>query len=248
MEHVRENHIGYADAAGLMKLASDNNRVGDLKQALLEWVDACLDRLQAEENARLARDEESLSPTDWQLKKYLTREQVNAWREDLEKGEPLGKPTFKFRALIAEEQGRQVIKLDGLSKAVDQMTPGDLAKVYARLADFTADLEPIMKRKAAEEEHAHEPEAVSTPAKVGAERLRALGLGKYASSIYASPTSETDGRRPGEDAGEAGIDGPVEGIVEPELVAPKLPAGDAEASQDRKDPKTSDRSRGPASA
>ncbi len=179
MKQVRENHISYTDAAALIKLALDKNRLPEFKQAFQSWLDEVLEQLWVEERKRLARDQESLNPVDFQAKKHLSRAQVAAWREALEKGEPFGKPTFKFRALLDDG----VIKLDGLSKPVDDMTAEDLVKVLVRLTDLADEIEPILKQKVEREQQTVQAEAAAERPSAGLERLKALGLERFAQSL-----------------------------------------------------------------
>jgi hypothetical protein len=147
-----------------------------------------LERLWAEEKARLARDEESLNPVDSQAKKHLSRAQVNAWREALEKGEPFGKPTFKFRALLDDG----MLKLDGLSKRVAEMPTEDLIKVLVRLTDLADELGPVIKAKV-ESERQQPAEATEQRASPGLQRLKDLGLEKYAQALQQPLADATSG-------------------------------------------------------
>ena len=98
LEHVNEGNITGTDAATLVKAANDANRMDDLCEAFAEWVGNTQKEIEAEDRRRREADEEPLAKADKLPRRYLTGEQIRAWKTALENGLPLGSPEFRFRA------------------------------------------------------------------------------------------------------------------------------------------------------
>lgn len=164
----------------LIKLARDTDRLDEFKAMFDAWVEKVQQRLEEEEAARAERDEGSLSPVEKWPQRYLSAEQVRVWKQALEKGEPFGEPSFRFKALLRDERGRKRIEIDPLSADVFDLSSENLAKVMERCLDLAADIEPVLLEKVAAEKRAVESRDRLDDERPGVRRLKELGLEKLA--------------------------------------------------------------------
>jgi ParB-like chromosome segregation protein Spo0J len=185
--HVQDGDITYADAAALISLAIAKNRLAEFLPVLQSELDEIREKLLEEERSRLARDEESLNPLAAKLKDYLPTAQLQAWKDQLKNGQPLGKPVFKYRAWLGKVKGRMRLVVDGIDKPIDEMADEDLAKVLARLEEVKSDGVTVLKERRKQRPESAEP-AERTNA--GIEFLKAEGLGDLAAKLEPSMTTE----------------------------------------------------------
>jgi ParB/RepB/Spo0J family partition protein len=179
LQHVKDHNITATNAAALIKLAYDKGRAKEFRNEFETWLQKTVAGIEAEEMRRAEKDEASLNPSEKWPQKYLSVAQVKAWKEAIERGEPLGEPVFKFKAVVKENRGRQVIEIDPLSIDVDKLQLPDLCKVVMRLNDIAEQLEPIVAARAEAEKRSANPEKAEPPRTRGRERLREMGLDSY---------------------------------------------------------------------
>jgi len=176
MQHVRDHDVAATTAATLIKAGKDAERLDDLEKAFDAWLDQTNLAICEEESRRRENDESSLTLSDKWAQKYLSREQVAAWMQALKSGEPLGQAVFRYRALVRREKGRRRLEIDGISKDIEDLSLGELAKVTARIADLDAELRRELREKAeAEKRASQEVESVEGESP-GHQFLKELGL------------------------------------------------------------------------
>ena len=180
LDHVQLHHLTASNAAALIKLARDKERLEEFKTMFKSWVEKVQQHLEEEETARADRDEGSLSPVEKWPQRYLSAGQVKVWKEALDKEEPFGEPSFRFKALLRNERGRKRIEIDSLSADVFDLSSDDLAKVMERCLDLAADIEPVLLDKVAAEKTATESEDRLGGERPGIRRLKELGLEELA--------------------------------------------------------------------
>ena len=199
MEHVGLHHIPATTAAELIKLATEAQRLDEFKEEFNSWVGNVQQRLEEEEAARADADESSLSPVERWPQRYLSPEQVKAWKEALGNQTPFAAPSFKFKALLRDEKGRRRIEIDPLSEDVFDLSSEDLAKVMERCLDLAADIEPVLIEKVEAERRAAESPEFREGERPGRRRLRELGLNGVAAAAEESDQDEAD-QPPGDQA------------------------------------------------
>ena len=180
MAHVRSHAIQATFAASLLAAAAKHTRREDLMAHFEQWLEATKTQIAAEVAALKAQDAELTMPVSktWPQSR-LTPELIKHWRIALEKNQPLVDPGFRYKAMVRSDGGVQRIEVDGLNMAVDKMTAGQVAKLFERFVDLTAELEPILESKmAAQESEASEPAVKVSP---GQQRLQELGWGQFVS-------------------------------------------------------------------
>ena len=180
LDHVQLHHITASNAATLIKLARDKGRLDEFKTMFDAWVEKVQQRLAEEDAIRADRDEGSLSLVEKWPQRYLSAEQVKVWKEALDKEEPFGEPSFRFKALLRNERGRKRIEIDSLSADVFDLSSDALAKVMERCLDLAADIEPVLLDKVAAEQRATESGDRLEGERPGVRRLRELGLEQLA--------------------------------------------------------------------
>ncbi len=147
MEHVRLNHIGATDAARLVKLARDKDRYDEFMEEFERLVDQVQERLEEEAARQADQDEGSLFPIERWPQAQFTRDQIGAWTASLNSGTDFREPSFRYRASLKREKGQQRIVVDPLDKDVFDLTAQDVAKLYQRFVDLSAELEPVLRQK-----------------------------------------------------------------------------------------------------
>jgi ParB-like chromosome segregation protein Spo0J len=177
MQHVREHDIAATTAATLIKAGTDSERLDELEAAFGQWLDQTWEAIYEEEARRKEDDESSLSLSEKQPKRYLTREQITAWTQALKSGEPLGQAVFRYRALVRREKGRRRLEIEGISKDIEDLSLGELAKVTARIADLDAELRRELREKAEAERRAARESTGVEGESPGRRLLKELGLG-----------------------------------------------------------------------
>ena len=187
MGHVRSHHLTSTTAAALMNAAARVGRLPEFKLEFQKWVDRVQQQVDAEELARAERDEGSLMLVEKWPQRYLTGEQVRAWKEAMAAGTPLGEPTFRFKAMLRDDKGLKRIEIDGVSKSIGELSAADLAKILQRCVDLAEDLKPVLLAKKAEEEQVAKQPLEGTRKSPGREMLEGLGLGYLASAPEAVP-------------------------------------------------------------
>jgi ParB-like chromosome segregation protein Spo0J len=192
LDHVREHHISGTQAAGLVKLANDADRMDDLCQAIEDWVVEVEAKIAAEQQRRKDADEDPLSVAETWPQRYLSGDQISAWKTALEKGLPLTSPGFKFRALIKDENGDRRIVIDGLSKRVAELSARNLAKLLVRFTDMAEELRPLVEAAAKAEAEAQSASVLPTGPSKGRELLQQLGL----AHLVESSDDNTEGEEP----------------------------------------------------
>lgn len=150
MEHVQNHNISATNAATLMKAAVDAKRVPDLKQAFNDWLDETLNEIKEEQQRREANDEKTLPKDRTWPQRYMNRRQVEAWKTSLESGQPLGKPTFKYKAHIKEENGHFLIDVASISGDLSEFSKEEKAKLKERFEGLTKTLEALLNDEVAD--------------------------------------------------------------------------------------------------
>jgi len=216
MELVRSHCVTATNAASLLTAASKHERRDDLMAHLTQYVAATKAQIAAEVAALKAQDADSSMPAAkmWPQSR-MAPELVRHWKIALEKNQDLADPGFRFKALVRKAGGIQRIEVDGLHKAVDEMTAGDVAKVLQRCVDLADALEPVLASKMAEEQ-GDEAEEAAARVSPGQQRLQQLGWGQ----LVGGPDDDVDyddDREPDHDpeefAGPWGPDG--QPLIEP---------------------------------
>ena len=175
MNHIRHHHIAATAAATLMQTATDADRVGDLMEALDNWLAETQAAIEAEVERREASDEDPLSESQRWPQRFFSADLARSWKTALQSGGELGQPTFRFRAMIREDRGRTLLQIDSLQRDVSDMSAAELAKVFQRTVDLADALQPLVVDKAKNELAGNELSAGATASK-GEDRLASLGL------------------------------------------------------------------------
>ena len=191
LDHVRDNDISGTDAAVLVKVAEKAERVDDLCEGFEDWCDRTRATVELEERRRKENDEEPLSASEKWLRRFLTSEQVKAWKLALEKGLPLQDAQFRYRAQIKQDQGQRRIIVEGLSENLDALSAKDLAKLLVRFVDLAEDLKPLVEEKAKAERESQATQASSQRGSKGRSVLEGLNLSHLLESDDADQ-SESD--------------------------------------------------------
>jgi hypothetical protein len=209
MEYVRTHCIQAAYAASLLTAAGKHNRRDDLMTHFKVWLEATKALIAAEVAALKAQDADLTVPVrkTWP-QSYLTPQVVRHWQIVLEKNQDLTDPGFRYKAMVRSDGGVSRIEVDGLNKAIDEMSAGDIAKVYQRFVDLSAELEPILQTKAAAEQQESDSDEVAAKTSPGLERLRALGLGQFAGQPEDDFDDPDDYREPNDPSADEDFAGP----------------------------------------
>ncbi|MCY2993890.1 MAG: ParB N-terminal domain-containing protein [Planctomycetota bacterium] len=181
-DHVRDHNIPLRYATFLVKLAKDAkdkndkivDRTDDLCAAMAGFVDEQKAEIEAEQKQRKEADEDPMSLSETWPSRYFTAELAASWKMALEKGLPLTRPSFRYRADVKEENGVHHILIDSVKMSAAKMSARDLAKVLERLVTCAAKIKPILKEK--EQAEAARQTAQATASDAGRKVLEELGL------------------------------------------------------------------------
>jgi len=149
MGYAGNHDVTPSTAVNLLQIAEKAKRVNDLNKAFDEWRTDTRQDIEAEDNRRRANDEASLTVAQKWLQAHLKPEQVAAWADQLRSGDPLGPPTFRYRAMIRTGKGPRRLEIEAIKKDLDSLSLEELGKIAGRIADLNADI-----RKALLEKHA----------------------------------------------------------------------------------------------
>ena len=149
MGYAGNHDVTPSTAVNLLQIAEKAKRVNDLNKAFDEWRTDTRQDIEAEDNRRRANDEAVLTVAQKWLQAHLKPEQVAAWADQLRSGDPLGPPTFRYRAMIRTGKGPRRLEIEAIKKDLDSLSLEELGKIAGRIADLNADI-----RKALLEKHA----------------------------------------------------------------------------------------------
>ncbi|HEX3658218.1 MAG TPA: ParB N-terminal domain-containing protein [Pirellulales bacterium] len=175
LQQVRAHEIAATDAAAVAKLATDKGRMPDLLKAIAAWVTDIKEEIRREEARRAAQDDKPLSAVQRWPQRYMTREQIGAWKIALERDEPLERATFKYRVVVREDK----VEIASLSADPREMPIADLAKVVLRLSSGAEQLEGILQQRWELEklkEKERDAGQGSLPGSAASDRLRQMGI------------------------------------------------------------------------
>ena len=193
---IRVNHaITMTNGAALLSAAVKANpsRRDELIEFLRCWATETQEQIDAEIDERKAKDEPALPAAQKWPQSRMTSEMVRAWKEALEKAEPLADPGFRFRAAVSTATGPARVEIDAVSKKVDDLSAADVAKILVRCRDLAFELEPVMLAKAAAEK-AEPSEGNATKLSPGMQRLKELGVEGLVAKAEVSKEDSEDAK------------------------------------------------------
>ena len=147
MGYTANHDIPVSTAVNLLQVAEKAERVNDFNKAFDEWRAKTRRTIEAEDNRRRANDEPVLTVAQKWLQAHLKPEQVTAWADQLRSGDPLGPPTFRYRAQIRTGKGPRRLEIEAIKKDLDSLSLEQLGKIAGRIVDLGADLRKALSEK-----------------------------------------------------------------------------------------------------
>lgn len=142
--------IKQTTAGELLRLAKENDREDEFKSEFDDWVAKTRLHIRDIEKARKRNGEEPLKKEAKEYHKFLTTAQVREWKEAMQQERPFGEPAFRFGAVIKNEKGIQSLKIDSLSKNINELRADEIQMIAERLLKVGKQLAPIAARMKAE--------------------------------------------------------------------------------------------------
>jgi hypothetical protein len=201
-ELIKDDCIVPSTAVLLLEVAKSENRVTELQEDLLAWVEHVEQKIEEKARLRKLRDGSDLRPAEQLVRKAMTKELVLQWIRQLKDHERFTKQvSWDFGAGIDADTNQLLIEAVKIDLAKDPLDR--LAKVASKLSRIEAGVLEYLKRR-------HELEAERGPQDLvrqmaetpyNLDLLRQAGLSDLADSLAEEMLGDT---APPEAAPEAG--------------------------------------------